>query len=191
MLRRLASCRPQAPRSWWAAAARTRLMAMSRWRQSTSAAPTPAATSRARSRRSRATPSGSRGAWVMASRIRSSSMPRSRSRISARLGTVKKARSWWALVSFWFTLRAMSSASVRTWRSSIDSMTLDIRLDDAISSARGQFSNACPEPVEGLAPGISMSKRTLALAAVLAGLALAGCATAGRRTSPRGRAAGR
>jgi hypothetical protein len=67
------------------------------------------------------------------------------SRISARFGTVKKARSWWALVSGWFTLRAMSSASLRTCRSSIDSMTA------------GMFARGCdigPDPsIFPLIPG--------------------------------------
>ena len=73
-------------------------------------------------------------------RIRSSSMPRSRRSTSARFGTVKKARSWCALVSFWFTLRAMSSASVRTCS---ELHRLDDRAafgeDDPISARTGQF----------------------------------------------------
>ncbi len=149
-MRSEASCSPQAARSWCAAAARTRLMAMSRWRQSTSSAPTLSATSRARSRRSRSIPSGSLGAPVMASRTRSSSMPRSRRSTSARFGTVKKARSWCALVSFWLTLRAMSSASVRTCRSSVDSMTGPDSMDHPIPARMGQFlGRTMRRPVPG------------------------------------------
>ena len=76
---------------------------------------------------------------VIVPRMRSSSTPRSLSRISARFGTVKKARSWCALVSFWFTLAAMSAASARTCASSIDSITWGIPSDDAISTGTGQF----------------------------------------------------
>ena len=76
---------------------------------------------------------------VIAARIRSSSTPRSFSRISARFGTVKNARSWWALVSFWLTLAAMSAASARTCASSIDSMTWGMFRDDPISEVSGQF----------------------------------------------------
>src|SRR5512134_1396014 len=121
--RSVGSCRPQAERSWCARLARTRLIAMRRCRQSTSSAPEDSAISRARSRRSRSIPSGSLGLPVIVARIRSSSTPRSFRRISARFGTVKNASSWCALVSFWFTLAAMSPASARTWASSIDSMT--------------------------------------------------------------------
>ena len=115
---------PQAASSWWAQPVRSRVMAASRWRQSISEAPAPSASERAPSRMAREVASGSRGLPAITARILSSSMRFSRSRISARLGTVKKARSWWALVSGWFTLCAMSSASLRTWSNSIDSMTV-------------------------------------------------------------------
>ncbi len=130
---------PQAASSWWAQPPRSRVMAASRWRQSISEAPAPLASVRAPSRMARDTASDSRGLPAITARIRSSSTRFSRSRISARLGTVKKARSWCALVSGWFTLCAMSSASLRTCSNSIDSMTVGMSPEVPISVATRQF----------------------------------------------------
>jgi hypothetical protein len=94
-------------------------MAISAWRQSASAVAQVTAISRAFSRSSLTKPSGSLGALVSSSSSRSSLTARSASSIAARFSTVNIASSTCDVVSRWFTLRAMSSASAITCAKSV------------------------------------------------------------------------